>query len=125
MGISDMDYFFMPSYNWHKEHPDLDLEVVAMDLNNYMDGWNHNIRASNQKFFDCQYTPCKAQCEARMKTRSEEAFKLFKDRAAVSTAKNLLVFSHYPTDYFWDTTSGDASSDFIAGLRDGSKHHIA
>mmetsp|Transcript_10084 Transcript_10084/g.28499 ORF Transcript_10084/g.28499 Transcript_10084/m.28499 type:complete len:166 (-) Transcript_10084:113-610(-) len=87
-----------------------------------MDGWNRRVPATQQKCADCQYTRCKAQCESRMRARSEAAFKLFKDRMASSTAKNMLVFSHYPTDYFWDSSSDDASADFLAQLRDGSKH---
>jgi len=121
--IKDLSTFYMPDYNWYLEHPELQLEVVAMDLNNYQDGWNHKVKASQQNFADCQYTSCKSSCYSRLKKRSEQAFQLFKERSAASTAKNLLVFSHYPTDYFWDTSPGDASSDFIAGLKT-EKHHI-
>jgi hypothetical protein len=121
--IKDLNTFYMPDYNWYLEHPELQLEVVAMDLNNYQDGWNHNIPAQQQSFADCQYTPCKSDCYARLKARSEQAFALFKERSAASTAKNLVVFSHYPTDYFWDTRAGDASSDFIAGLKT-EEHHV-
>merc|ERR1719382_1004431 len=35
-----------------------------------------------------------------------------------SSARNLLVFSHYPTDYF------DSEPDFIAALSNNSKHKI-
>jgi len=122
--ISDLSTFYMPDYSWNIEHPELDLEVVGLELNNYQNGWNQNIPASQQSFSDCQYTSCQSQCYARMKARSESAFSLFKKRAASSAAKNLVVFSHYPTDYFWDTSSGDTSGDFLANLKT-SKQHIA
>jgi hypothetical protein len=123
--ITDLDTFYMPDYSWTKEHPELQLEVVALDLNNYQNGWNTGIPASQQSFSDCQYTACQSECYARMKARSVAAFDLFKERASASTAKNLVVFSHYPTDYFWDESPGDESADFLSQLKDGSKHHIA
>lgn len=122
--IDDLNTFYMPGYNWYKEHPELELEVVAMDLNNYQNGWNHGVKASDQSFADCQYSKCKSDCYGRIKGRAEEGFKLFKERAAATSAKNLLVFSHYPTDYFWDTKSADSSSDFLAHLSDASKFHV-
>ena len=27
------DFFYMPGVNWYKEHPELGLEVVALDYN--------------------------------------------------------------------------------------------
>merc|ERR1712039_1152134 len=44
--------------------------------------------------------------------------KLFNQRAAYSSAKNLVVFSHYPTDYI------TAVTQFIATLKNNSKHNI-
>jgi len=122
--IDDLSTFYMPDYNWYKEHPELELEVVALDLNNYQNGWNHGVKASDQSFADCQYTACKSSCYGRIKGRAEAGFELFKERTAATSAKNLLVFSHYPTDYFWDTRAGDASSDFLASLSDASKYHV-
>jgi hypothetical protein len=122
--IDDLNTFYMPDYNWYKEHPELELEVVALDLNNYQNGWNHGVKASDQSFADCQYTACKSQCYGRIKGRAEDGFKLFKERTAATSAKNLLVFSHYPTDYFWDTRPGDSSSDFLERLSDASKFHV-
>jgi hypothetical protein len=122
--IDDLNTFYMPDYNWYKEHPELELEVVALDMNNYQNGWNHGVSASDQSFADCQYTACQGDCYGRIKGRAEDGFKLFKERADATKAKNLLVFSHYPTDYFWDTSSGDSSSDFLARLSDASKYHV-
>jgi len=122
--ITNLNKFYMPDWSWNKEHPELQLEVIAMELNTYQSGWNHNIPASQQSFGDCQYTPCADTCKALMRQRSDAAFALFKKRKAASAQKNLLVFSHYPTDYFWDHTSGDASADFISDLSDASTHHI-
>merc|ERR1711957_829123 len=122
--VSDLNTFYMPDYSWHKAHPELQLEVVALELNNYQNGWNRGVPAANQRFADCQFTGCQGQCQDRIKKRSEDAFELFRQRSAQSTAKNLVVFLHYPTDYFWDSSAGDASSDFLSSLRD-SKQHIA
>jgi len=116
--INNLDYFYMPDVNWYKEHPELDLEVVAMDLNHYMGGWNPNLRFEAQSNSDCRWTPCQEKCKAIFNARSLAAFDLFYDRARNSPAKNLLVFSHYPTDYF------SSRPDFIRALSNNSKHHI-
>jgi len=116
--INNLDYFYMPDYNWYREEPELDLEIVGLDLNNYMNMWNNNTPATEHSFTDCRYTACEADCYPRMKNRAIGGFDLFKDRAAKTTAKNMLVFSHYPTDYWWDTSSDDPSGDFLASLSD-------
>jgi hypothetical protein len=113
-----LDFFYMPNYSWIKEHPELGLEVVALELNHYMRGWNPSLTEEEHEFEDCQYTSCEENCLKNAKIRAKEAFQLFEDRSAKSPAKNLLVFSHYPTDYF-RTKPG-----FLAGLRDVSKHKI-
>lgn len=122
--INDLSSFYMPDYNWYLEHSELNLEVVAMDLNNYMDGWNRKIAADHQNFADCKYTACSSSCYSRMKARSDAGFQLLKARMATSTAKNMLVFSHYPSDYFWDNSSADASKGFVDMLSDASRHHV-
>ena len=50
----------MPNYNWWIDHPELNLEVVGLDLNKwlvelttghhhvrYMDGWNASAKAAD------------------------------------------------------------------------------
>jgi len=94
------------------------LEVVALELNHFMLGWDKSKPIDQHHFEDCQYTTCESQCLKNAKVRADEAFKLFNKRKAESTAKNLIVFSHYPTDYF------SSVPQFMGGLRDASKHHI-
>lgn len=98
--ISDLDRFYMPSYNWFHEHPELGLEVVGLDLNKFQDGWKHDLALDDLHFSDCQWTSCNKTCRNLTETRSQEAFELFGERVGESKAKNLVVFSHYPTDYF-------------------------
>lgn len=120
--INDLDYFYMPDYNWYKEHPELDLEVVGLDMNNYMNMWKHGFHASEHSFTDCRYTACEADCYARIKTRANEGLTLVKERVRATTAKNMIVFSHYPTDYFWDPSPDDPSHDFLATLTNAQSH---
>jgi len=117
--INNLDYFYMPDVNWFIEHPELDLEVVGMDLNEYEFGWNRQAPPEIQCPLDCAYTKCQTTCEWNMKYRARDAFNLFHNRSAKSAAKNMVVFSHYPTDYFWN------HSHFLDGLSDRSRHHIA
>lgn len=116
--INNREFFYMPGYNWIHEHADLGLEVVAMDTNQFMMGWNRSITKDEQTFEDCKYTACEDTCYNRTRDRTRDAFKLFNERSQNSSARNLLVFSHYPTDYFY------SEPDFIAGLSDNSKHDI-
>jgi hypothetical protein len=118
--IDDKRFFYMPGPNWFKDHPELETEVVALDLNLYMDAWNHK-----QPFdpLDCQYTPCQAACKTTLRERTQEALELFDKRINASRAKNLIVFSHYPTDYLW------GAGDMLEKLRstatadgDGHRH---
>mmetsp|Transcript_67000 Transcript_67000/g.158011 ORF Transcript_67000/g.158011 Transcript_67000/m.158011 type:complete len:349 (+) Transcript_67000:48-1094(+) len=94
--IIDMNYFFMPDMSFFKEHPELDTEVIAMDINYLM--WVNQT---------CPNTGCPELCSQNMKARAFAAFELFNQRVAKSSASNWLVFTHYPTDYFpgaWNTT---------------------
>jgi hypothetical protein len=130
---SDLNYFYMPGLNYHIEHPELDLEVVAMDLNQYMWGWNTSwkdtfILEETQEIpdenksgpvpDDCKYTNCQGECEGNLKWRAQEGLNLFYERKEASEAKNMIVFSHYPTDYLWNETK------FLGALSDATKHHI-
>lgn len=116
--ISDLDYFYMPGYNWHKEHPELDLEVVALDMNHYMWAWLKKTPDHSKCMWDCQYTPCPDKCSANMEKRAREAELLFHQRYSESSARNLLVFSHYPTDYYW------SRPEFLDALSNASTHHV-
>jgi len=113
--ISDLDYFYMPDVNWHREHPDLNLEVVGLDLNHYMEMWNEK---ASPGFSDCQKTPCGDGCLLRAERRAREALDHLKRRLRDSDAKNMLVFSHYPTDYFRHIDG------LLETLSDSSKHNI-
>merc|ERR1712217_170428 len=84
-----------------------------------MEGWDHSLKTFVAHHFDdCKYTRCKWKCLKNMKSRAIEAFQLFNQRAAQSSAKNLVVFSHYPTDYLTTVP------EFIGALKNNSKHHI-
>merc|ERR1712151_326366 len=67
---------------------------------------------------DCMITICEGGCVERAQARSELAFELFFERVRESSAQNLLVFSHYPTDFFV------SRPEFLDALRDNSSHHI-
>eukprot|EP00930_Biecheleria_cincta_P058159 TRINITY_DN44003_c0_g1_i1.p1 TRINITY_DN44003_c0_g1~~TRINITY_DN44003_c0_g1_i1.p1 ORF type:complete len:457 (+),score=58.61 TRINITY_DN44003_c0_g1_i1:19-1389(+) len=115
---SNLDYFYMPDLNWFREHPELGLEVIALDTNQYEYGWDEYAVKHHACPPSCKYTPCEETCEWNLKYRAMDAFKLFRERSATSTAKNLIVFSHYPTDFF------KAVPEFLDGLRDNSRHHV-
>ncbi|CAK9067161.1 unnamed protein product [Durusdinium trenchii] len=87
--MKDLDHFFMPGFSWFIEHEDLDLEVLALDLN---DLWEEHT---------CRHSLCKEECATVIAERTDAAWELFYSRMEMSNASNLLVFSHYPTDYFW------------------------
>merc|ERR1712039_295303 len=67
---------------------------------------------------DCQWTQCEEKCIRNVRARADEAFNLFYERISSSKASSLLVFSHYPTDYFWGFPR------FLKALSDASKFHI-
>uniref|UniRef100_A0A7S3SG18 Calcineurin-like phosphoesterase domain-containing protein n=1 Tax=Strombidinopsis acuminata TaxID=141414 RepID=A0A7S3SG18_9SPIT len=108
--INNKEFFYMPAPYWYLEHPELDMEVIALDTNEYMWAWDKNPAAASKGFQDCEWTPCKETCFGIAANRAQASFNLFYDRMKKSTAKNLLVFSHYPTDYFWSVPA------FIDGL---------
>mmetsp|Transcript_65974 Transcript_65974/g.190317 ORF Transcript_65974/g.190317 Transcript_65974/m.190317 type:complete len:451 (+) Transcript_65974:61-1413(+) len=108
----NLDYFVMPNYTYFKEIPELDLEIIAMDTNQYMEGWNPNITREKHSFNDCQWTTCPGVCWDRAVKRANASFELFYDRMSKTTARNLIVFSHYPTDYYWV-----AAPEFLDALR--------
>eukprot|EP00928_Gymnodinium_smaydae_P023872 TRINITY_DN19528_c0_g2_i1.p1 TRINITY_DN19528_c0_g2~~TRINITY_DN19528_c0_g2_i1.p1 ORF type:complete len:418 (-),score=55.34 TRINITY_DN19528_c0_g2_i1:427-1680(-) len=112
----DRNYFFMPNVSYFVSHPELDLEVVGLDLNTYVNGWNPAI--SRHEFWACHYSSCPWRCREIAWKRSQQAFELFHNRRTQSTAKNLLVFSHYPTDYFRSVPH------FLDGLRDPAKRTV-
>ncbi|CAE7792934.1 PAP4 [Symbiodinium sp. CCMP2592] len=87
--LADLDHFFMPGFSWYLKHEDLDLEILALDLNSL---WvNHT----------CPHTSCESDCRVKVQERAKAAIQLFDQRMEKSNASNLLVFSHYPTDYLW------------------------
>mmetsp|Transcript_62491 Transcript_62491/g.174574 ORF Transcript_62491/g.174574 Transcript_62491/m.174574 type:complete len:153 (+) Transcript_62491:1-459(+) len=69
--------------------------------------------------YTCHWTPCEEKCRKNLRERNDAAFELFYKRAVKSSAENLVVFSHYPTDYF------QAEPSFLEGLRDKSRRTIA
>lgn len=87
--LLDHEHFYMPGFSWYLEDEDLDLEVLALDLNEL---WVQHT---------CRHTNCQALCTEILAERAEKALELFYDRMASSNASNMLVFSHYPTDYLW------------------------
>lgn len=52
--ISDLGYFYMPDSSWYRAHPEMDLEVIALDLNYYT--W---VNAT------CPHTSCPETCRSR------------------------------------------------------------
>jgi len=116
--IDNLDFFYMPSYNWFREHPELQLEVVGIDMNQFMWAWNKKAPAHQQCPTDCYWTKCHAVCEGNLRYRAQEGIRLLQQRAARSTAKNLVVFSHYPTDYLWRLP------EVLSILRNASRQHV-
>mmetsp|Transcript_87440 Transcript_87440/g.182998 ORF Transcript_87440/g.182998 Transcript_87440/m.182998 type:complete len:510 (-) Transcript_87440:145-1674(-) len=112
--ISNLRYFYMPNTSYFHEYPEYNLEIVGLDLNKYMEGWN---QAATMEFDDCRWTPCPQACWDVNERRTQEAWKLWKDRYNHSTSKSMLVFSHYPTDYF-----NIHKPDFLDDLRDGKRN---
>jgi hypothetical protein len=91
-------YFYMPDLNWYKEHPELGLEVISLDTNQLMDAWTGKTPLVPA---DCNLTDCREACVKNLGARTKAAVDLFHERSEASNARNLLVFSHYPTDYLW------------------------
>jgi hypothetical protein len=79
----------MPSLNYYDDRylQSMGIEIVALDTNWL---WKDEI---------CKYLSC-GNCADILRTRFDDAIKLLTSRIDLSTAKSLLVFSHYPTDYY-------------------------
>jgi len=107
--IHNHRYFFMPNFSYSVHHPELDLEVVGLELNHYQDWISPDLA-------DCEYTRCPMHCRKNAHRRALEAFELFHHRRHHSPAKNLVVFSHYPTFHF-----KKGAPHFLEGLKDHSK----
>jgi len=116
---NNLDFFQMPNYTYYTPVPDFDMEIIGLDLNHFMMGWDKKKVEKELAFSDCEWTPCKDECYDRMKKRMGASMDLFWERMGKSQARNLLVFSHYPTDYFMG-----GAPDFLNGLRDRSNHNI-
>eukprot|EP00930_Biecheleria_cincta_P045628 TRINITY_DN31448_c0_g1_i1.p1 TRINITY_DN31448_c0_g1~~TRINITY_DN31448_c0_g1_i1.p1 ORF type:complete len:438 (+),score=55.13 TRINITY_DN31448_c0_g1_i1:50-1363(+) len=104
--INDKDFFYMPGVNWFKTHPELGIEVVALDFNEVSE-------------HTCSYelaAKCENACMENLRSRADAAMDLLNDRRTKSSQPNLVVFSHYPTDYFHG-----ARAEVLDALRDGSK----
>eukprot|EP00929_Paragymnodinium_shiwhaense_P092179 TRINITY_DN5205_c0_g1_i1.p1 TRINITY_DN5205_c0_g1~~TRINITY_DN5205_c0_g1_i1.p1 ORF type:complete len:462 (-),score=77.36 TRINITY_DN5205_c0_g1_i1:218-1540(-) len=104
--ISNKDFFYMPGVNWHKEHPELGIEVVALDFND----------VSEHPCTYGQASKCQSTCYGNLASRAQAAKNLFNSRKASTSQPNLVVFSHYPTDYF-----RNHHTDMLSALKDGSK----
>jgi len=116
---TNLDFFVMPNYTYYTPFPELDMEIIGMDMNYFMPGWDNKLKISELGFPDCQWTPCKDTCKSRFAQRMGASVDLFFDRVEHSKAKNLLVFSHYPTDYF---TGG--APWLLDGFRNKTNHDI-
>lgn len=119
--ISDLDHFYMPNLTWSKFHPELDLEVVGMDMNLFVEDWWRIIStpqwAYNHDFCQTSEYECHFRCWHSFKQRADASLAHYFERHKNSTAKNMVVFSHFPTDYL-----AEGVPDFMAGLRDPKFH---
>lgn len=80
--------WYMPGVNYIDErYSHLGVEIVALDTN-YL--WKGEI---------CRSLGCD-NCEQVLKDRYDSSLGLLASRIQYSSASSLLVFSHYPTDYF-------------------------
>lgn len=114
----DRNFFYMPDVNFWNEHSELGLEVVGLDMNAFEFGWNHRAPPDQQCALEiCRWTSCPELCELHLKERARDGLQLLRDRLKKSSQSNMLVFSHYPTDYFWNS----GMTDMLALLRDKSK----
>lgn len=106
----------MPDLNYYDGRylEEFQLEIVGLDLNTM---WSK---------YTCEYTPCPEVCPAVLKQRSVDALQLMTTRSQESPANKMIVFSHYPTDYFdseepW-LPPHDDYSDLLRQLRDDRRH---
>jgi hypothetical protein len=133
--ITNLDFFYMPSYTWFLEHPELGIEIIAMDLNHYIWGWK-GAQASGFMYEcgeeilphplgkDHQCGPEK--CRAVQEQRAKQSIDLLNRRLWQSKQPSKLVFSHYPTDYLkpapglleaLSTAQPDGTLTYFAGHR--------
>jgi len=117
---ANLEYFQMPGTSYFKEFPDMGIEVVGLDLNNFCDAPLVRTGGGPEDlaFRECAQSGCVVKCLGVVRNRTLEALDLFSKRAKESTAKSLVVFSHYPTDFFV------GSPGFLRALTDNSRHSI-
>lgn len=108
--INNKNFFYMPGVNWYKEHPELGIEVVALDFND----------VSEHPCTYGQASKCESTCMSNLRSRGNAAEALFKSRYSSSSQHNLLVFSHYPTDYFRKQHTG-----MLGALSSSNTHKIS
>jgi len=104
-GYQVNSHFYMPSANYHVDRSDLGIEVVAMDM---------NVLAEHRCLYSAKN--CESKCESNLRARASEGESLLKSRQSSSQHKNMVVFSHYPTDYFARKRTG-----VLAALKDTRK----
>jgi len=98
----------MPNLSYSIPIPELNIEIIGLDTN-----------------FDWQGAICEAidcgggtSCYTALLDRTLWAEELLKQRYQESTAKTLVVFSHYPVDYL------GPQAELLSLLGDNSKHNI-
>lgn len=98
--------WFMPELYYFDTffQDELGIEIIAMDTN-FVDAEVVCHYARISRPWQCD------SCRANLQARMSDSMNMLKDRLARTTAKNVLVFSHYPTDYF------GGNPDFINDLR--------
>jgi hypothetical protein len=118
----NLDRFQMPGTSYYHEYPELGIELVGLDLNDFQNGGDLRPGATGVEqanaFQDCFKTTCAFMCAGTMKNRTQRALNLFNERVKRSGQKSLVVFSHYPTDYL------TSAPDFLENLRDDSTYGI-
>jgi len=116
----NLEYFQMPGTSYFRAFPEMAIEIVGLDLNNFCDASPETPGRGpgDLAFGECARSGCVAKCVSVIRNRTLEALELFFNRNSESTAKSLVVFSHYPTDYF------TSSPDFLRALADNSRHNI-
>jgi len=117
---NNLDFFYMPNRSWSKIHTELDLEVIALDLNTLMVGWNPDLRAWRSPWF-CIMHNCYDRCWGNLRHHADYAVELLQARVKQSSMQNLLVFSHYPTDYL---VTGGRGPELLNTMRGATKQHI-
>jgi hypothetical protein len=117
----DFEHFQMPGTSYFHEYPEMGIELVGLDLNNYQNGDNFkdtDDSPAELMFLDCFKTSCAFKCLDVMKNRTSAGLNLLHERMANSKQKSMVVFSHYPTEYFRTTPT------LLDALRDNSARDI-